>query len=89
MNHSAAVSLGNQAFIVSRSVALLCHSLVCAIKFLQKAVSKLGELAYDQCFGFVPLLIFGGVKDVEHLDKLKTLEHIYLMYQLTGSVMDD
>ena len=37
-------------------------------------------MAYDECFGFVPLLASGGVKDVEH---------IYLMYQLTGGVFDD
>ncbi|KXT70277.1 Hypothetical protein SGODD07_01573 [Streptococcus gordonii] len=53
------------------------------------AIDKYGPLAYDQCFGFVPLLALGGVKDVEHMDKVKTLEHIYLMYQLTGGVMDD
>lgn len=40
-------------------------------------------------FGFVPLLALGGFKDVEHMDKVKVLEHIYLMYQLTGGVMDD
>ena len=46
-------------------------------------------LAYDECFGFVPLLALGGVKDVDHMDKVKVLEHIYLMYQLTGGVFDD
>ncbi|EEY80873.2 MULTISPECIES: T6SS immunity protein Tdi1 domain-containing protein [Streptococcus] len=58
-------------------------------KLYKKAVAKHGQLAYDECFGFVPLLAMGGVKDVEHMDKVKTLEHIYLMYQLTGGVMDD
>ena len=48
-----------------------------------------GPLSYKQCFGFVPLLELGGFKDVEHTDKVKVLEHIYLMYQLTGGVMDD
>ena len=55
----------------------------------RQAVAKHGLLAYDECFGFVPLLALGGVKDVDHMDKVKTLEHIYLMYQLTGGVMDD
>ena len=34
---------------------------------------------------------YGGLevlKDVDHMDKVKVLEHIYLMYQLTGGVMD-
>lgn len=59
------------------------------IPLYKKAVAKHGELAYDECFGFVPLLALGGSKDVEHMDKVKVLEHIYLMYQLTGGVFDD
>ena len=55
----------------------------------RQAVLKDGPLSYNQCFGFAPLLALGAFKDVEHMDKLKTLEHIYLMYQLTGGVMDD
>ena len=55
----------------------------------RQAVLKHGPLSYNQCFGFVPLLALGGVKDVDHMDKVKTLEHIYLMYQLTGGVFDD
>ena len=59
------------------------------IPLYKKAVAKHGELAYDECFGFVPLLALGGSKDVEHMDKVKVLEHICLMYQLTGGVFDD
>ena len=59
------------------------------ILLYKKAVAKHGQLAYDECFGFVPLLALGGFKDVDHMDKVKVLEHIYLMYQLTGGVMDD
>ena len=59
------------------------------IPLYKKAVAKHGQLAYDECFGFVPLLALGGFKDVDHMDKVKVLEHIYLMYQLTGDVMDD
>ena len=55
----------------------------------RQAVLKHDPLSYNQCFGFVPLLALGGFKDVEHTDKVKVLEHIYLMYQLTGGVMDD
>lgn len=59
------------------------------IPLYKKAVAKQGQLAYNECFGFVPLLALGGFKDVDHMDKVKVLEHIYLMYQLTGGVMDD
>lgn len=55
----------------------------------RQAVAKHGQPAYDECFGFVPLLALGGFKDVAHLQKVKVLEHIYLMYQLTGGVFDD
>ncbi|KXT78148.1 T6SS immunity protein Tdi1 domain-containing protein [Streptococcus sp. DD13] len=54
-----------------------------------EAIEKYGLLDYTQCFGFVPLLALGGFKDVDHMDKVKVLEHIYLMYQLTGGVFDD
>lgn len=59
------------------------------IPLYKKAVAKHGQLAYDECFGFVPLLALGGFKDIDHMDKVKVLEHIYLMYHLTGGVMDD
>ena len=59
------------------------------LNLYRQAVAKHGQLAYDECFGFVPLLALGGFKDVDHMDKVKVLEHIYLMYQLTGGVMDD
>ena len=50
------------------------------IPLYKKAVAKYGKLAHDECFGFVPLLALGGFKDVDHMDKVKVLEHIYLMY---------
>ena len=82
---------------------IICSGLEIFLKFLNhnyitenfdldlynQAVAKHGQLAYDECFGFVPLLALGGFKDVDHMDKVKTLQHIYLMYQLTGGVMDD
>ena len=51
-----------------------------------EAVEKHGELDYNQCFGFVPLLALGGFKDVDHLDKVKILEHLYLISELVGGI---
>ena len=51
-----------------------------------RAVEKYGDLAYDECFGYVPLLALGGKEDVEHLKKVKMREHIAVMAQLTGGV---
>ena len=51
-----------------------------------EAVGKYGELDYAQSFGFVPLLALGGFKDVDHLDKVKILEHLYLISELVGGI---
>ena len=34
------------------------------IPLYKKAVAKHGQLAYDECFGFVPLLALGGFKEM-------------------------
>ncbi|MBM7643129.1 T6SS immunity protein Tdi1 domain-containing protein [Streptococcus loxodontisalivarius] len=52
----------------------------------QEAVEKHGQLDYNQCFGFVPLLALGGFKDTDHLDKVKIIEHIMLITQLAGNI---
>ena len=52
----------------------------------QKAVEMHGQLAFDECFGFVPLLGLGGPKKVENLQKVKIREHIELITALAGGV---
>lgn len=49
-----------------------------------KAISKLGELEYDECFGYIPLLALGGSEKVENLKKVKIKEHIELITQMLG-----
>ena len=51
-----------------------------------RATEKYGDLAYDECFGYVPLLALGGKEDVGHLKKVKMREHIAVIAQLTGGV---
>lgn len=48
------------------------------------ARARLGEPAFDECFGYVPLLALGGPETVDHLQKVKLREHIYLISQFTG-----
>lgn len=48
------------------------------------ARERLGEPAYDECFGYVPLLALGGPETVEHLHKVKLREHIALIAEFTG-----
>lgn len=56
------------------------------IDLYQEAVEKHGQLDYNQCFGFVPLLALGGFKDADHMDKVKIIEHIMIIVQLTGGI---
>ncbi|WP_052732497.1 T6SS immunity protein Tdi1 domain-containing protein [Hymenobacter terrenus] len=48
------------------------------------ARERLGEPGFDECFGYVPLLALGGPETVEHLEKVKLREHIFLISQFTG-----
>lgn len=52
----------------------------------EEGIAKHGELKFDECFGYVPLLGLGGPEDVDHLDKVKIIEHIELITQLLGKI---
>ena len=54
-------------------------------KFIE-AKERLGELAYDECYGYVPILAAGGPEKVENLQKLKLREHILIISQLAGKI---
>lgn len=46
------------------------------------ARKKLGPLRHDELYGFVPALMFGGPDTLDHLEKLKAVEHLILLSQL-------
>ena len=48
------------------------------------ARARLGEPAFDECFGYVPLLALGGPETVENLQKVKLREHLALVTEFTG-----
>ncbi|WP_420912016.1 T6SS immunity protein Tdi1 domain-containing protein [Listeria cornellensis] len=52
----------------------------------KKQLKKLGTPAYDECFGYVPLLALGGAEKVENLQKVKLKEHILLISALVGTI---
>jgi Uncharacterized conserved protein len=52
----------------------------------EEAHLKYGELKFDECFGYVPLLGLGGPEDVDHLQKVKIIEHIALITQFLGKI---
>ncbi|MRV75921.1 DUF1851 domain-containing protein [Duganella sp. FT92W] len=46
------------------------------------ALDKLGPLAHDEMYGFVPALALGGPSDLAHLQKIKAVEHLVFLAQL-------
>lgn len=53
------------------------------------ALKKLGRLAPDEMYGFVPALALGGTATLEHLQKVKAVEHLVFLAQLSElRVMD-
>ncbi len=46
------------------------------------ALSKLGRLKHDEMYGFVPALALGGPATLDHLQKVKAVEHLVLLAQL-------
>ena len=56
------------------------------IPFYEEAVKEYGRLDYNQCFGFVPLLVLGGKRGLTNIDKVGIKEHLELITQITGGV---
>lgn len=46
------------------------------------AVKKLGRLQHDEMYGFVPALALGGAATVDHLHRVKAVDHLVLLAQL-------
>jgi hypothetical protein len=46
-------------------------------------LKKLGPLKHDQMYGFVPALALGGAATLDHLQKVKAVEHLVLLAQLS------
>ncbi len=47
------------------------------------ALKKLGRLRHDEMYGFVPALALGGPADLAHLQKVKAVEHLVILAQLS------
>lgn len=52
----------------------------------EEAVNMWGNVMFDECFGFVPLLSLGGSEKAENLKKVKTKEHIEMISQSVGKI---
>lgn len=56
------------------------------IKNFKEAVKKFGKPAYDECFGYVPLLSLGGAETVKHMEKVNLPVHLELIYDMQGGI---
>lgn len=52
-------------------------------ELFEPARKKLGTLEHDEMYGFVPALAFGGPINVANLKKVKTVEHLILLSQIS------
>lgn len=51
-----------------------------------QAKEGLGNLNFDECFGYVPLLSLGGTEKAQNLQKVKLKEHISIIAQAGGKI---
>lgn len=51
-----------------------------------QAKKRLGEIAFDECYGYMPLLGLGGSEKVENLQKVKIKEHVSIVAQTIGKI---
>lgn len=57
-----------------------------SIHLYEEAVNLMGELSFDECYGYVTLLGLGGNEKVSNLKKVRTREHIEIITQLVGKI---
>ncbi len=52
-------------------------------RLFTRALKKLGPLKYDEMYGFVPALALGGPATLNHLQKVKAIEHLVMLAQMS------
>ena len=60
--------------------------MIFTLDMYDNALKERGEIEFNECFGYVPLLALGGKKSVNNLKKVKMREHIALITDLTGGI---
>ena len=66
-----------QGFLLTREVDANNYG-----DLFKPAKKKLGPLRHDEIYGFVPALMFGGPDTLDHLEKVKAVEHLTLLSQI-------
>ncbi|AXM97914.1 T6SS immunity protein Tdi1 domain-containing protein [Pseudomonas plecoglossicida] len=52
--------------------------------FFEPAKKKLGLLKVDEMYGFVPALAFGGQVAFANIEKVKAVEHLMILSQISA-----
>ncbi|MEQ7919399.1 GAD-like domain-containing protein [Xanthomonas sp. WHRI 1810A] len=73
----AQMDKGLRSFLLSRQVDSNDYG-----DLFKPATQKLGVLRHDEMYGFVPALMLGGRDTLQHLEKVKAVEHLILLSQL-------
>lgn len=56
------------------------------VSMYNDAIKIWGNIEFDECFGYVPLLGLGGSEKVQNLKKIKIKEYIEVIVQLVGQI---
>lgn len=69
---------GLRNFLLSRDVDTNNYG-----DLFKPAKKKLGNLRHDEMYGFVPAFMLGGPDTLDHLEKVKAVEHLTILSQIT------
>lgn len=81
--------------VVGRKVSVFFNNIITDWEYLSEqlylenfypAKEVLGDLSFDECYGYVPLLGLGGIEKVENLQKVKLKEHLSIIAQTLGKI---
>jgi hypothetical protein len=84
-----------RAMVVGRKVRVFFNKIITDWEYIsgqlqlenfRPAKALLGELAADECYGYVPLPGLGGVEKVENLQRVKIKEHLSIIAQVLGKI---
>ena len=79
------ISAGFEFFFSDLTDKRFCEKYLDSAQY-NLAVEKYGVPDFEECFGYVPLLVLGGSEEIEKLKKVKLFGHILLITQLTGPI---
>ncbi|MGJ7549653.1 GAD-like domain-containing protein [Pseudomonas alloputida] len=68
---------GIQAFMVAKRIHTNDYG-----DLFKPALKKFGQLGPDEMYGFTPAFMLGGRDDLEHLGKVKIVEHLIFLSQI-------